>query len=57
MGGIATANEVERMYRQAKTISQTQRGTIPDGLKKKANGNGERKDNQKERSQGIITYF
>lgn len=57
MGGIATANEVERMYRQAKTMSQTQRGTIPDGLKKKANGNGERKDNQKERNQGIITYF
>ena len=57
MGGMATANEVERMYRQARTMSKTQRGTKPDGLKKKANGNGERKDNQKERNQGIITYF
>lgn len=57
MGGMATANEVERMYRQARIMSKTQRGTKPDGLKKKANGNGERKDNQKERNQGIITYF
>ena len=57
MGGMATANEVERMYRQARTMSKTQRDTKPDGLKKKANGNGERKDNQKERNQGIITYF
>ena len=57
MGGMATANEVERMYRQASTMSKTQRGTKPDGLKKKANGNGERKDNQKEKNQGIITYF
>ena len=57
MGGMATANEVERMYRQARTMSKTQRDTKPDGLKKKANGNGERKDNQKERNHGIITYF
>lgn len=57
MGGMATADEVERMYRQAKTMSKTQRDTRPDGQKKKANGDGERKDNQKEKNQGIITYY
>lgn len=56
MGGMATANEVERMYQQAKNMSKTQRDTKPDGLKKKANGKGERKDNQKNNN-GIITYF
>lgn len=57
MGGMATADEVERMYRQAKTMSKAQRETKPDGLKRKANGEGERKDNQKERNNGIITYY
>lgn len=56
MGGMATADEVERMYRQAKNMSKTLRDTKPDGKKVKPNGKGERQDNN-ENNNGIITYF
>lgn len=54
MGGMATYNEVERMYRQAQNTTRTLRNTRPEGSKIDTSNRGKKNSAS---DNGIITYY